>query len=197
MPSEHPEDNKRQIEAWLEAARQGSSSSLGQLLDTCRNYLLLVANQTLDAQLQGKVAPSDLVQETFLQAQNHFQDFAGHSEEELLAWLRRIVVNQAYDAQRRFAALKREADRETNQSPAHLAGPVDSPSAQAAAGEQQAALARAMACLPDDYRRVVELRNWERKSFEEIGVALGRSAEAARKLWARAIEKLQELLHES
>jgi hypothetical protein len=38
----------------LESARAGSRSALGDALDACRNYLLLVANQQLDSDLRGK-----------------------------------------------------------------------------------------------------------------------------------------------
>jgi RNA polymerase sigma-70 factor (ECF subfamily) len=48
--------------------------------------------------------------------------------------------------------------------------------------------------LPDDYRRVIELRYLEEQSFEEIGARMQRSADAARKLWARAVERLQQEL---
>jgi RNA polymerase sigma factor (sigma-70 family) len=62
------------------------------------------------------------------------------------------------------------------------------------AAERHSALDKAMARLPEEYRRLVVLRNWERRSFAEIGALVGRSAEAARKLWACAIEDLQEFL---
>jgi RNA polymerase sigma-70 factor (ECF subfamily) len=148
----------------------------------------------LDNDLRAKVGPSDLVQETFLRAKDHWRDFTGGSEEELLAWLRHILLNQVHDARRDFDTQKRQVDREVTESPSHLEDPAASPSAQAIAAEQQAALNEALAQLPEDYRHVIVLRNWERRSFKEIGADLGRSAEAARKLWARAIEKLQQLL---
>jgi RNA polymerase sigma-70 factor (ECF subfamily) len=189
-----PVEKERQIQVWLEAARQGSLSSLGELLDTCRNYLLLVANQSMDGPMQAKVAPSDIVQETFLRAQHHFQDFQGQTEEEFLTWLKRILINQLHDTRRHFEAQKRDLGRESEQSPSQLAHSDETPSGQVATRETNAALEAAMARLPEDYRQVVVLRNWERKSFEEIGTIMGRSPDASRKLWARAVETLQELL---
>ena len=67
-----------------------------------------------------------------------------------------------------------------------------SPSAEASAREQAEALQRALARLPEDYRRVVVLRYREERSFAEIGMLMDRSADAARKLWARAMERLRE-----
>jgi RNA polymerase sigma-70 factor (ECF subfamily) len=69
-----------------------------------------------------------------------------------------------------------------------------SPSKQAMANEQQRALARALGRLPEEYRRALVLRHQEQCSFAEIGEALGRSAEAARKVWFRAVERLREEL---
>src|SRR5262245_52253809 len=83
------------------------------MLDGCRQYLLLVANEQLDPDLRDKLGPSDLVQETFLEAQQDFGRFHGHSEQELLAWLRRILLNNLADARRRYrGAGKRDVGRE-------------------------------------------------------------------------------------
>ncbi len=55
----------------------------------------------------------------------------------------------------------------------------------------------ALARLPEDHRRVIELRNREGRPFGEIGDILGRSADAARMLWFRAVERLQRELAET
>ena len=63
-----------------------------QLLELYRNYLRLVARSLISSALRVKLEPSDLVQETFLKAHREFTQFAGQSEPELVAWLRRILV---------------------------------------------------------------------------------------------------------
>jgi RNA polymerase sigma factor (sigma-70 family) len=70
----------------------------------------------------------------------------------------------------------------------------ESPSSAAAAREQDEALRRAVERLPEDYRAVIRWRGYERLPFAEVGRRLGRSAEAARKLWARAVEELKQAL---
>lgn len=184
---------------WIRLARGGSAEAVGHLLETFRPYLLLVANEELPAWLRGKAGASDLVQETFLQAQGHFDRFRDDGEAELLAWLRHILLNNVASVERRYCAGKRQAAREVP-----LAGISDglldlpladpSPSSQAAAREQDAELQRALAGLPDEYRLVVQWRSYDRLPFDEIGRRLGRSAEAARKLWVRGIERLQQAL---
>src|SRR5262249_3592971 len=98
---------------WLAQARTGSAESLGQLLMDCRNYLLLAAGRKLGADLRGKINPSDLVQETFLEAQRDFARFHGDNEDELRAWLYRILLNNLSNVGRHYRnAEKRAIGRE-------------------------------------------------------------------------------------
>jgi RNA polymerase sigma-70 factor (ECF subfamily) len=67
-----------------------------------------------------------------------------------------------------------------------------SPSSQAMAQEQAEGVQQALSLLPDEYRQVIVWRHHDHCSFEEIGERLDRTAGAARKLWVRAIERLQK-----
>lgn len=185
----------------LTAARAGSREALGEALEACRAYLLKIAEQDLDPALRPKGGASDLVQQTFLEAQRDFGRFAGQSEDELLAWLRQLLRHNLVNFARDFRQTgKRRIDREvtldtpdSSGSPAgQLPADTTSPSGQAAAGEQAELLRRAMDRLPEDYRRVLTLRYREGRSFEEIAGVMNRSPNAARKLWARAVEALEE-----
>jgi RNA polymerase sigma-70 factor (ECF subfamily) len=199
-PVEHapPADLKQR----LADARRGSEQALGQVLEGCRQYLLLVANEQLDPDLQEKLGPSDVVQETFLEAQRDFGRFHGQSEQDLLAWLRRILLNNLADARRRYRrAGKRDVAREIPLGDApdeelrhQLARETDSPRTRLAAREEAATLWQALEQLPEAKRQVIEWRNYELLSFAEIGRRLGKSEEAARKAWTRAIEVLQRIL---
>lgn len=77
--------------------RSGDQAALGRLLELYRNYLRLVARSLIGAALRVKLDPSDLVQETFLKAHREFEGFAGRSEPELMAWLRRILARTLAD----------------------------------------------------------------------------------------------------
>ena len=46
------------------------------MLNGCRQYLLMVANEVIGPELRAKCAASDLVQETFLEAQRHLRIFS-------------------------------------------------------------------------------------------------------------------------
>jgi RNA polymerase sigma-70 factor (ECF subfamily) len=194
-------ESSEDVDRQLADARAGSAEALGRAFEACRRYLLLVAGRRLDPDLQAKGGASDLVQETFLEAQRDFGRFDGTSEPELRAWLRRILINNAGTFTRRYRATgKRAVDLEmrlgargSSLDPgAGLAGSTPSPSGQAIDQEQALALQRALARLPEDYRRAVTLRFQEGLSFEEIGRRMDRTAEAARKLWSRAMERLRD-----
>jgi RNA polymerase sigma-70 factor (ECF subfamily) len=187
---------------WIEAAKNGSKEALGCVLEWCRPYLLRVANEELATDLQGKLGASDLVQETFLEAHRDFQQFRGRTDQELRGWLRGILRHNVGAVGRHYwETEKRDLGRERALAEdskdglgTRLIDPGGSPSALVRAQEKDQALQQAMARLPEMYRQVVEWRNYDRRSFEEIGRRLQRSSEAARKLWIRAIEQLTGLL---
>jgi len=188
-------------DACIARAKGGDRQALGELYDRCRRYLLLIANHELDDQLRAKLGPSDVVQDTLLKAQTNFGRFQGRTDGELKAWLRTILINSLRDTARSFRpGSKRDLARERElqailaQAPIARTSSAESPSKVALSLEQQEQLTVALYLLPDDYRRVVTLRNLERRSFNEIGAEMSRSSEAARKLWLRAIDRLRELL---
>src|SRR5262245_14812240 len=96
-------------------ARDGSTVALGQLLQHFRVYLLQVARAELQKDLQAKLSDADLVQQTFLEAQLDFTKFQGRRSEELLAWLKCILLNNVANANRHFRATgKRQVGREVS-----------------------------------------------------------------------------------
>ncbi len=193
-----------EVEKWIGEAQQGDHEALGRLLDHCRYYLLLMANKKLAPELWAKVAPSDLVQESLMEAGRIFPRFHGSSEEHLLALLRGILRNIVANAHRRYMTEKRLV---TNEIPLAEVpqvempqAPGESPSEQAQAREQDEQLEVALQRLPEHYRQVLRLYMTDRLTFVQIAAKLGSSADAVRKLWKRAIEELAKQLdtpHES
>lgn len=189
------------LETWLDQARAGSSEALGALFEGCRKYLLLIANRELDSDLRPRTSASDLVQESFVEVQRGFKNFRGNTEEDLFGWLHSILHNRLANAVRnhRYTA-KRTVDREQplEATPREHLDPSDepTPSDVALVRDEERRLNLALAQLDETDRTVIRLRSWERLSFQEIGERLDRSAEAARKLWGRAVRRLEHVLHE-
>jgi RNA polymerase sigma-70 factor (ECF subfamily) len=197
LMAHRPEDDN----SLLAAARRGSRDALGRSLEACRRYLLAIADRQIDPDLRAKGGASDLVQETFLEAQRDFQQFQGSSPDEFRAWLRQVLLNNLGAFTRRFRTTsKRAIALEVGLSPngssvgvgAGLAESNLSPSGVAIEHEQVLALRRALERLPEDCRRIVILRFEEGRSFEEIGLLTDRSTAAARKIWARAMARLRQ-----
>jgi len=185
----------------LASARAGSREGLGQTLDQCREFLLGIARGAIGPGLRGKGGASDLVQDTFLEAQRRFGQFDGETTGQLRAWLRSLLLHKAAKLGRRYHCtqkrrLSRERplgdDRPSAVHPSHVAAPGPTPSVQVMCDEQQRRLLEAIDRLPDDYRTVMSLRYQESLAFDEIGRRLERSADAARMLWARAVDRLKQ-----
>jgi RNA polymerase sigma-70 factor (ECF subfamily) len=184
------------VELWIVQARAGDREALGRLLDVCRNYLLLIANQELAPALWAKIAPSDIVQESLLEAGRDFPRFQGGSEEELLAWLRGILRNNLANLHRHYDTEKRQVDRELPLEELHepIVDQVETPSAQASARERDEKLENALRMLPEHYRQVIVWHSTDGLTFVQIAERLGSNAGAVRKLWGRAVESLAKLL---
>lgn len=185
---------------WLGPARDGNIEALGHLLELCRHYLLKVANQEMESRLLAKAGASDLVQDAFLEAQRIFHRFQGQGMEEFLAWLRAILLNKVEDSARLYQGTqKRDIQREVSLvdpsvggAPGHPVNLEDSTPSQALVrAERDEAIHLALAKLPEHYRQILTWRHWDDLTFEEIGRRLGKSADASRMMWGRAVARFE------
>ncbi|MEM8945359.1 MAG: sigma-70 family RNA polymerase sigma factor [Planctomycetota bacterium] len=195
------------IVALIQSAQNGDAVRLGELLQVYQNYLSVLASSQIDRRLRPRVSPSDVVQETMLKAHRAFADFRGRSEQELLVWLRQILLNNlATFVEQHLVAAKRDVRREvsmqrlgasleksTLQLASLLPANVSTPSVSIQKREDAVVLADRIAALPADYAEVLMLRNIRGHAFGEVAKLMDRSEGAARMLWLRAIEKLREV----
>lgn len=190
--------------AFLTAVRLGEPEALDALLDGYRGYLKLLARTQIDRRWHARIDPSDVVQETLLGACQAFSGFRGQTSEELIAWLRRILIRNIADAVRHHQAPRRDLRRDQSldealerSSEAILAAlntSSSSPSGAVSRQEQSILVANALERLPDEYRDVILLRQFEQLPFSEVARELNRSSGAVRMLFARAINRLRQEL---
>jgi RNA polymerase sigma-70 factor (ECF subfamily) len=183
-------------------ARDGLGSIEGH-----RDYLLLLVRLQLGPRLRAKLDASDVVQQAILQAHERRDQFRGGSEGERLAWLRTILANALASAMRRFEAKRRdparersleaELERSSSRLEELLAADQTSPSGRAVRGEDFMRLAHALNRLPDDQRRVVELRYLDGLGLAEVAEQIGRTRPAAVGLLFRGLKRLRELLRDA
>lgn len=198
-------------ESLLQLARQGQGEALGDLLELYRSWLMLVSRLQIDRRLQGKVSASDLVQETFLHAQQAFSGFQGATEQELVEWLRRILasrlaklVRHFYGTKARDPRLEQQLDDELSRSAQiapSLIDPSISPSGHAERREQVVLVSNALDRLPPVLREVIILHHFQGLSLATISSRMGKSEHAVKKTWMRALAALGRALggmkHES
>jgi RNA polymerase sigma-70 factor (ECF subfamily) len=202
-----PATSQTTITALLAQARDGDVRALNQLFAACRGYITLIAQSQVEGNLKAKLDPSDLVQQTLLEAYQEFANFRGTTTPEWLGWLRGILGHNAADFVRCYRMVdKRRVDREIhlgvacpNPSGARGFEPADegeTPSQQLVRHEREILVAEAVARLEADQQTVIQLRNLQRLPFAEVALRMGRSRPAVQMLWMRAIRKLQEVLAE-
>ena len=187
----------------IEAVNAGNDQAKQQLVESCRDYLLLIANQEFDRDLHAKIGPSDVVQDTLMAVHQHVGDFKGSKKEQFLAWVRQILLRDLNRARREFkGTAKRDARRErpiggdscVGRLPIEIGDQNPTPQTNAVRKEENELLDIAMQRLAEEYRNVILFRNSQQLSFQEIGKRMNRSDDAAQKLWKRAIEKLKQEL---
>ena len=178
----------------LRRARQGSSDALGALLDSCAPRLLALIRLRLGPRLRAELESRDVLQATLVKALTHFEGFAGADRVSLAAWLARIAENEIRDQadfharQRRDAACRTSLDDES--AVLRVTADVRSATSRIALDEGLARLEQALERLPPEQREVIVLRRLHELEFREIGERMGRSPDACRMLFARAMAAL-------
>jgi RNA polymerase sigma-70 factor (ECF subfamily) len=159
-----------------------------------RPFLKAIAAAELPEHLKTREDDSDLVQETLLKATRQADQFRGSTAEELEAWLRETLLNQIKDCIRFHGRQQRNVDLE-------IAVPVNgfyahdpSVSELVRKAEAKELTQRALKELPEEYRKVLLLRQQMDLTFVEIAEQMQRSPDAVRMLWGRAILVLGEKL---
>jgi len=174
-------------------------------LESFENYLNLLARVGLPAELQGKLDPADLVQQTLLKAHQMRGEFRGETDAERAAWLRVILANTLADAIRKFApkagrreqSLEAALEQSSRRLEGILAADQSTPSQRAIRDEQLLFLADALARLPDDQRRAIELRYLQGLATVEIAGRMNRTVAAVGGLLQRGLRTLRDSLDES
>src|SRR5262249_4363828 len=176
----------------------------GHDLEGFRNYLGQVAGAGVDPRLQAKLDPSDIVQQTLLEAHKDLAAFRGQGPEALRAWLRQVLARNLANALRDFRRARRDVAREqaldalaaesSARVEAWLAAGSSSPSAALRRQEEAARLAAALEALPEVQREVVVLRHLHGWSLHAIARQLGRSRAAIAGLLHRGLVQMRNEL---
>ncbi|MFN0055578.1 MAG: sigma-70 family RNA polymerase sigma factor [Planctomycetales bacterium] len=168
-----------------------------------RSYLLVLARLQLDRRWHARIDPSDLVQQTLLDAHARWHQL-GTENAELAAWLRKALANNLADALRTMRRAKRDVTREVSlegaldDSSAQLgqwvAKEQSSPSQQAARTEDLLRLTDALTRLPELQREAIIRHHLQGWSLRDTARELVRSDTATAGLLHRGLKRLRELM---
>ena len=199
------DNSSSSIHQQLVQALAGNREALGAILTRHHSYLKMLASAQIHNRLRGKADPSDLVQETFLEAYKQIDTFRGRTDIEFTGWLRGILAHllakhlrHFLGTQQRDVRLEQSLASELDQASGYFERGVvknlDSPSDHLMANETMLELANALEALPVDYRTVILLRNIQGMPFKDVAQIMERSVDSVEKLWVRGLARLKQNL---
>lgn len=200
------DESNQELEALSELASRKEQQGIRDLLMKHRPRLRRMVAARLDPQLAGRVDPSDIVQEVFLEAVKKIPEYVQNPPLPVYPWLRQLAVHRLsatyqfhYHAQRRSVTREDHVDLGlSDNSIAQLAGrlvsPTSSPSQRAGKRELQRQVREALDRLPLLDREVLVLRFVEQLTNRQTAVILGISAEAVGMRRVRALRRLSDEL---
>jgi RNA polymerase sigma-70 factor (ECF subfamily) len=198
-PPSHPDDLERGV-------REGDRSTLAALFATQETRLKRWVELRLDPRLRGRLSPSDVIQETFLAADQRLDHFRERPEMPFSVWVLLLAGQRLTDAHRRhLGAEARNAGREvaigSYSSPTtaanlaeRLATDLTSPSQAAVRQEIHEFLVQAIEAMDPIDREVLSLRHFDELSNEEVSKLLGIPKGTASRRYIRALGRLREIL---
>jgi len=186
-------------DALIARIRDGDEAALRPLFDRYEGLLRSRLARRIPPDLTRKFAVEDILQETYLTAFIRIGDFESRGDGAFGAWLTKIALNKLREEIRRFRATRRRGERQevtkgARPDTVYFQGQDPSPSQFAMGRELELRLEAAMATLSEDYRRALELVQAKRRTLREAAEEMGRSHEAMKKLYARAVAKLAAIL---
>lgn len=203
MSREHDEGTDQLIRR----ARNGDRSAADDLLVRHRQRLKTMVTVRLDRRLAGRVDPSDVVQETLIEASRRLETYLHERPMPFYPWLRGLAWNRLIDLHRRHVlASKRTVDREvrdlalSDQSADVLAQQLVAPGTDAfhrvLRDEVRERVRVALDQLCETQREVLLMRHVERMSVAEIAAVTGVAQGTVKSRVFRALARLQQLLPE-
>ena len=189
----------------LAKVRGGDQPALAELFARHRDKLRRMVQFRLDHRLAGRVSPSDVLQEAYIDALKRIGHYFEKPDQPFFGWLRLVVGQRLADVHREHLAQKRDAGNEVSIDrtgaaadsaclAACLLGRGSSPSHAAARTESFARLEEALDRMDPLDREVLALRHFEELSNGETAALLGIQPVAASKRYVRALARLKQIL---
>jgi RNA polymerase sigma-70 factor (ECF subfamily) len=191
-----------QTDELLGRVAAGDAAALDELMAGVRPFMRRVVEVRIDPRLRARIDPSDVVQETLVEATRRIRDFLDRRPLPFHLWVRQMAFENLIRLRRfHVGAGKRAVGREFHlpedssvalgrqvlaRGPGPLEGLID--------GELAERVRQAVTRLPDTDREVLLMRSFEGLSNHEVAQALGLETSAASQRFGRAVLRLRKLL---
>jgi RNA polymerase sigma-70 factor (ECF subfamily) len=192
---------------WLRRAKHGDEQALAELFARYRDRLRRMVHLRLDRRLQGRIDPSDVLQEAYLVLTKRFPEYVGNPVMPFFLWLRTLTGQKLIDVHRQHLGAKmRDASQEvslyrgalpqvSSVSLAHqLLGRLTSASQAAIRAETRIRVQEACNSMDPMDREALTLRHFEMRTTEEPAQVLEIKKSAAGNRYIRALKRLKEVL---
>ncbi len=200
-------DEPSEITPLLRRAAAGDQNALAEAFAYFRGRLKRMVQLRLDRRLQGRVDPSDVLQEAYLDLAKRATDYLDQPALPFFLWLRLLTGQRLLAIHRQHLGAKmRSVGQEvalhhgampqaTSASlAAQLLGRLSTPSQAAVRAEMQLRLQDALNSMDTIDREVLVLRHFEELTNDETAEVLGLQKAAASNRYVRALKRLRSIL---
>lgn len=191
----------------VQKAAQGDNAAWERLMSEHWPRLRRMVALRMDPRLQGRIDPSDVVQESYIDAARRLPEYVQHPTMPFFVWLRWLVGQRLMEQHRRhLGAQARDASRDVSlyhgafpeataaDLAANVLGELSTPSQAAIRDEQIKRLQEALESLEPIDREILVLRHFEQLSNGEAAQVLNLDKSTASKRYTRALVRLKDLL---
>jgi RNA polymerase sigma-70 factor (ECF subfamily) len=200
-------EETREDDELLRLASKGDPESWEALVGRSRARLRRMVAFRLDQRLQGRVDPSDVLQDAYLEAWKDLVAYLREPPMPFFLWLRSVAGSKLRELHRHHLGTQmRDPRREvpirggampettTTAMAAELLGDLTRASEAAVRGEIKARLQDALGTMDPLDREVLALRHFEQLSPAETARVLGIKEKAAGMRYVRALRRLKAIL---
>lgn len=203
----HMTDNMSELDDLRNRSQAGDAGALNEFFQRYRSRLRHMVQLRMDRRLQGRIDPSDVLQDAFLEAVRHLDGYLAEPRIPPYLWLRYLVGMQLKALHRHHLGVKqRDAKLEVSifqgpipaadslQLASRLLGNLTTPSEAVLRSERMQRLHAALIEMDPIDREILTLRHFEHLSRAESALELGIEEAAATKRYLRALQRLKVLL---
>ncbi len=201
--------DETQTDQLLQQVMQGDEEARSQLFEKYRRRLRRLVAVRLDPRVASRVSPSDIVQETLIDASRRLHDFLVERPLPFFPWLRRLTEDRLVEAYRKHVqAQRRSVDREAKPLPSmtdasstrlaeHFIDSGSRPSGRLLRAERADLLHQMLLQLRAYDREVLIMRYLEDLEFAEIAATLGITENAVKIRHFRAIQRIGQIMNQA